>query len=215
MLNYFIGQYFSSFNSFYPFFENLVPKSKINWESSSFREYFKESNSKFPFYSKNDIKFRFLRNKIISKKEFRNIVIKLLSIKNLSLLDIAEKIWIDRKKIKEISDSGHEIGLHSHNHPYEMKNLNYKTQFFEYCKNKDLITSIIRKEPISVAYPLGSYNYETLKVMKKLKIKLGFRSSSCKITEIKTLGEDLLLLPRIDSSNSNNPNLDGKINRAN
>ena len=199
ILNYLICNYFSSFNSFYLIFKSLIPKYKINWNSIEFKNYCNDIDSKFSFYTLDDKKFRFIRNKVLSVKEFNDVVKKIALLKGIDFNSIAQKLWVNEKILKEISSSGHEIGLHSHTHPYDMKNLTYEEQLEEYSKNKSFLTRICGREPISVAYPLGSFNFDTLKVMKKLEIKIGFISSTNLVSKYKILDNKFLLLPRIDS----------------
>jgi len=201
ILNFFISTYFSSFDEFYRIFESLISPNKINWDSKLFNIYCKEIDSKFNFYTLLDKKFRFLRNKILTEREFRSIVMEIIESRGLKFNELGNKIWIDENMIKEISADGHEVGLHSHTHPYEMKKLAYSEQFLDYKKNYDYLTRICSIRPISVAYPLGSYNYDTLRVMNKLDIRIGFISSRNILKKYKNLGDQLLSLPRIDSSN--------------
>ena len=53
----------------------------------------------------------------------------MIEFKGLEFDELGSKIWINENMIKEICADGHEIGLHSHTHPYEMKKLSYEEQF--------------------------------------------------------------------------------------
>jgi hypothetical protein len=53
-----------------------------------------------------------------------------------------------------------------------------KQQFQEYKKNQIFLSQILKKKPIEfkfMSHPCGSYNEETLKILKKLGVKMGFR----------------------------------------
>ena len=200
ILNYFIVRNFENFDTFYKNFETLINPSLLNWESIEFKNYCIGLDAKFAFYTLSDKKYRFLRNKILNKKELKELIVNFLKSKNQEFNNIGSKVWISKENLKEISNDGHQIGLHSHNHPYEMKDLSYEKQFKEYSKNFEILKKITGHSPYSVAYPLGSYNQDSINVMKKLKIKLGFSSSSTIVDKNKNSEEIFLVLPRIDSS---------------
>ncbi len=200
ILNFVMCNYFESFDSFYLIFESFVKDIEINWESNDFRKYSAELDRNFSFYTLLDKKFRFLRNKILNKKEFMNIVIKIIESKNQSFDNIAKKLWLTKSNLRELIRCGHKVGLHSHTHPYIMKNLSFEKQLEEYSTNYNQLYEITNEEPKAVAYPLGSYDFNSIKVMKRLDIKLGFRSSSSIIKGENNNRENLLLLPRLDSA---------------
>ena len=56
---------------------------------------------------------------------------------------------------------------------------------------------MIKKKPISISYPNGSYNRNTLKIIKKLGIKCGFLSN---MKKIKLSNKKNYLLNRLDHS---------------
>ena len=85
------------------------------------------------------------------------------------------KIPFDKKDLIKLDKKGHVIGLHSFSHPYRMKSLSEKEQMNEYYKNFKYLKSLL-KVPISMSHPLDSYNHLSLKILKKLNIKCGFRS---------------------------------------
>ena len=79
--------------------------------------------------------------------------------------------------IKKISESGNQIGLHSHSHSTSFQHLNYRDQFKEYSLNYDFLSSITNERITSMSHPLGNYNNDSLKILNKLGIKVGFRDS--------------------------------------
>ena len=77
-----------------------------------------------------------------------------------------------------MNNLGHLIGLHSHNHPTLFEKLNLNEQKNEYEKCLTLISKILdkpRNEIIYMSHPCGSYNNDTLNVLKELGIELGFK----------------------------------------
>ena len=49
---------------------------------------------------------------------------------------------MNKENLNDIVNSGHQIGLHSHNHPYSIKELSYDKQFEEYSKNFEILKKI-------------------------------------------------------------------------
>ena len=102
---------------------------------------------------------------------------KLFEIKKFNLDKNIKNIFLTKQNIKKLDKLNHTIGLHSHSHPTRLSELNYNQQFKEYYKNKKILEKIIGTNKIfSMSHPCGSYNENTLNILKKLNIKLGFNS---------------------------------------
>ena len=84
---------------------------------------------------------------------------------------------MNTKNLKELYKDGHKIGLHSNNHFTNFNKLDSKTQKEEYQNNKFFIEKKINEEVTSMSHPCGRYNNSTLEILKKLGIRIGFRSS--------------------------------------
>ena len=95
--------------------------------------------------------------------------------------------------IKEINKKGHTIGLHSHSHPTKIDKLDYKLQYKEYSKSKKILEKILKKKVWAMSHPCGNYNNNSLKILKKIGIKIGFRSD---LTRKKN--KSILEVPRED-----------------
>ena len=80
------------------------------------------------------------------------------------------------KDVKKIDKKGHTIGLHSHSHPTTINNLNYKLQYDEYLKSKKILEKVLKKKIWSMSHPCGNYNTNTLKILKKIGIRIGFKA---------------------------------------
>ena len=68
--------------------------------------------------------------------------------------------------------------MHSHNHPTHLEKLSYDEQKNEYVRCLSLISDILNKpkdEIKSMSHPCGSYNQDTLQILKNLGIELGFK----------------------------------------
>ena len=133
--------------------------------------------NKFPHYSINDIKFRLIRDKLISSNEYDLIMNEMMSERNFKIDDLGNVLYMSKNNITELSNLGHNIGLHSHSHPTVMENLSFKDQEIEYKKNLQFLNDLISKNSTvnSMSHPCGSYNKNTLQILKKLKIEIGFK----------------------------------------
>ena len=85
---------------------------------------------------------------------------------------------MSEKNLVHLKKKGHLIGLHSHTHPTKLEKLDFHEQFGEYSKNISVLSKILncdKKEIKYMSHPCGSYNENTLKILKSLGIELGFK----------------------------------------
>ena len=123
-----------------------------------------------------DIKFRIIRDSILSKKKYDFIMRSLFKIKNFDFKNEEKKLFLSKSNIIELKKSGHEIGLHSHSHPFLISKLDYNKQMAEYSTNKKILEAISKNSKIrSMSHPCGSYDKNTLKILEKLNIDIGFK----------------------------------------
>jgi peptidoglycan/xylan/chitin deacetylase (PgdA/CDA1 family) len=87
---------------------------------------------------------------------------------------------------------GHLIGLHSHTHPTNMTLLPVEQQYAEYRRNFDYLSSLLGTSPQTMAHPSGSYNSDTLDILREMGVQIGFRSDS------DSRFHTLLEMPRLD-----------------
>ena len=98
--------------------------------------------------------------------------------KQFNPYDFSKKLFFEKSDLQTLNNLGHLIGLHSHNHPTQIEKLSYDEQKIEYEKCLSNISKILdkpTKEINCMAHPCGSYNNDTLKILKELGIDLGFR----------------------------------------
>ena len=103
---------------------------------------------------------------------------KMLSQKNVNTKNILSISFINKKELGVMKKDGHIIGLHTHNHPTRLMDLSLKNQFKEYNENLNHLSEILKidkREINTMAHPSGSYNTNTLKVLKDLNIDIGFK----------------------------------------
>ena len=199
---YFRTNFYKTINHFYKDFNNTLfqkyGKKKVDLFFDKNKKKIIHWKMNFKVYSTEDIKFRFLRDSFLSKKEYLDIMSLLFKKKKFKYKNILNSLFMNSKNIKKLDKLGHEIGLHSSSHPTNFKILNKTQQYSEYKKNKEKLNFIIKEKKInSMSHPCGSYNSDTLKILKKMNIEIGFRSDLAKINKINNSN---LEIARIDHS---------------
>jgi peptidoglycan/xylan/chitin deacetylase (PgdA/CDA1 family) len=168
--------FFTNVDEYYELFFDSVSKNHIKEYSNFLTNYKVDYLSSYPFYTNNDRKYRFLRDKVLNEKYF-DVVLRMMEAKDYSISTRKEYLFMSIDNLKKLHESSHTIGLHSHSHPTTMQKLSFKEQLDEYSKNYDFIYSITNQNILSMSHPCGNYNEDTLRVLKKLGIKVGFRPS--------------------------------------
>lgn len=172
---------FNDIDDFYEKFFMFLKKSTY-YEKNNVSKKIKLGNaenyhSEITFYTKNDRIFRFIRDKILSEDEYNEVMYNMMSEYNYNFNDISKKIYLSENDIKDLHNNENIIGLHSHSHNTFMADLSYDEQEYEYSTNKKILEEIIDSRIKTVSYPCSSYNKDTLDIMKKMDIKLGFRAN--------------------------------------
>ena len=174
---YFRTNYFSNVGEFYDNFYKVLDKDlKPFFEKN--RDKIKITKIKFPVYSISDIKFRLVRDNFLTKSHYERIMFLMFKEKRFNHLDFSKNLFFQQKDLKNLNSLGHLVGLHSHNHPTLLEKLDYDEQKNEYEKCLFLISTILDKPKNDIKYmshPCGSYNKDTLQILKELGIDLGFK----------------------------------------
>ena len=55
--------------------------------------------------------------------------------KRIKIVDMKKNLWLTNSHLKILSENGHEIGLHSYDHPTVLSKLSYEEQYEQYEKN--------------------------------------------------------------------------------
>ncbi len=176
---HFRHNFFDSIDSFYKEFFASLPankRKKLDKYFTSNKKTISNSMNKFQFYSENDVKFRIVRDNYLTKSEYKSVMLKMFKKKRFKFKNIKDKIFLQKKDVIKLHKLGHEIGLHSHSHPTDLKKLNFKKQYNEYKKNNLILKKLLKIKKIkSMSHPCGSYNSNTLKILKTLNIDIGFK----------------------------------------
>lgn len=173
---YFRVNYYDSIHLFYKsFFSHVDLDLKIFFDNN--KNIIKKNIKNFSFYSLEDVQFRLIRDIGISSTKYNQIMKKMFSEKKFVPETVNNKLYININKLKKIYKLGHEIGLHSHSHPTMLENMEYEKQYLEYSKPIKIFKKILNKtDDIKfMSHPNGSYNSNTLAVLKKLGVEIGFK----------------------------------------
>lgn len=189
--------YFDDFEDFYYEFSKYIKNITDCFNDHKYRKFYLDKKKFFSMYSDKDIKFRFLRDCVLTRSQFNKIILKMMNEKQTSKLKLSKGLWLKNHHLKKLSKDGHHICMHAYNHPYEMSKLSYENQWKELKRNFYHIKNTINKIPISISYPNGSFNNNTLKIIKELGIKCGFISS---MKNYRKLKQKKYLLKRLDHS---------------
>ena len=174
---YFRMNYFKSINEFYNYFYKVLDKDlKFFFEKNS--DKIKDFKIKFPFYSISDIKFRLVRDFFLTKNQYEDTMFLMFKEKQFNHSEYSKKLFFSKNDLQTLDNLGHLVGLHSQNHPTLLEKLSYDEQKSEYENCLSSISDILDKpknEIKSMSHPNGSYNADTLEILKELGIEFGFK----------------------------------------
>ncbi len=177
IFRYFRMNYFNNVDEFYNSFYQVLDKDlKTFFEDNN--DKIKATKIKFPHYSIEDIKFRLVRDIFLTKSQYEETMLLMFNEKQFNYKDFFKKLFFQKDDLKTLDSLGHLVGLHSHNHPTLLEKLNYDEQKNEYEKCLSSISNILDKPKNEIKYmshPSGSYNNDTLEILKELRIELGFK----------------------------------------
>jgi len=169
--------YFKSIDEFYDSFYVFLDKDlKSFFEKNSI--IIKTAKIKFPHYSVSDIKFRLVRDVFLSKAQYEETMFLMFREKQFNHNDFSKTLFFQKSDLQTLDNLGHIVGLHSQNHPTLLENLSYDEQKSEYENCLSCISDILNKpknEIKSMSHPCGSYNNNTLEILKELGVELGFK----------------------------------------
>lgn len=194
---YFRSKFFKSFDEFYDFFFNFLkskPEYHYTFELLNSFDHLKYLNE-FSFYSKKDKIFRYTRDKILGEENYFKLMDQIIREFGIELNQSLHKfLWMSKSHLKDLSNKGHILGLHSHTHPTNIGEKSFDYQNYNYNKNRIILEDILGKKISSMSHPCNSYNKDTLEILRSSNIILGFRSN------MKSGFNTNLEVPRIDHS---------------
>ena len=134
----------------------------------------------------------------------RKIIIEKLFKKFLGIRgsQFASKFYLNIEDLKYMKKIGMFFGSHGNSHRW-LNSLDYKEQNYEIensYKVLEELNLISNDEIKSMCYPYGAYNNDTIKILEKLKVNLGF-STEVGSAKLKKEKESIFKLPRWDTNN--------------
>jgi len=147
------------------------------------------------FYSDLDRYFRYIRDKVLSKEEFMQ-VLKELCGQNIDFRELlhGDKVWMTKDQIIELHSNENIIGIHTVDHLVNIDSVSKEKQYEQYSQCQKTLAEFLGEIPTTVSYPLGKYNEETLEIMDELSIEFA-------VTTNETLRGKRLEFPRRDHAN--------------
>jgi peptidoglycan/xylan/chitin deacetylase (PgdA/CDA1 family) len=133
--------------------------------------------AEFPFYSEADRRFRYVRDEVLGPQRYQSLMDALIGSMGIELRELARDLWMQPDHLRRLHADGHVIGLHTHTHPTRLADLPRQEQLREYRDNAMCLMELLAEPALTVAHPCNSYNDETLAVLRRLGVKLGFRAN--------------------------------------
>lgn len=148
-----------------------------------------------------DEKVMFIKNILQFELEstLRERVVNNLFLKFLKIdeQEFANKLYMSVENIKEMHSSGMSFGSHGSDHIWLGKS-SFEEQFTDIKTSLDFLLDLgISKDRLTMCYPYGSYNADTIKILNQFDFKLGF-TTEVRVSNINN--SDLLTLPRLDTN---------------
>ena len=180
---------------------------KINKDSRillSYNDYFKEYAVVSRFDKKEVIFIKRMLQVVLPEDYRENLVDKLfkkyvcsIGDKIISERAFWEELYLTPEQIRIMEKLGMHIGFHSHNHVW-LDSLSKEEQEFQIKSSINYFKKIgINTEKMTLSYPYGGYNEESIELIKKYKIPLAFTTE----VAIVDLDKDkYYALPRLDTN---------------
>ncbi len=179
IFRYFRTVAFDSVENFYSKFFEHMKNTNLEIYTKGEHDFKKHENYliAYPFYSTEDRKFRFFRDRILGKDAYISVMQNLIEIFNFDVSTVPEKVFMTKSQVCSLKKAGHKIGLHSDSHPTDIASLSKSVQRLEYSTNYSFLRSEFEIEADSMAHPCGSYNQDTVEILRDLEVRIGFASS--------------------------------------
>jgi peptidoglycan/xylan/chitin deacetylase (PgdA/CDA1 family) len=179
LYRHFRVKHFEEINDFYEAFFRALATSRYAGAAEQALRRFDASTylAEFPFYSEADRRFRYVRDDVLGPERYNAIMDALIGSMGISLPDLADGLWMEPEHLRRLHAEGHVLGLHTHTHPTRIADLEPQGQLREYRDNYTALMALLGEPPTTVAHPCNSYNRATLEILRRLGIRVGFRSN--------------------------------------
>ena len=184
--------------------EEYLGKNKDSRISLSYNDYFKEYavDSRF---DKKEVIFIKRMLQVVLPEDYREKLVDILFKKYVCTIGdkviseraFWEELYLTPEQIRMMEKLGMHIGFHSHDHIW-LNSLSKEEQEFQIKSSINYFKEIgLKTEKMTISYPYGEYNEDTIELMKDYNIPLGFTTEVGKI-DLET--SDYLKLPRLDTN---------------
>jgi len=130
-----------------------------------------------PFYSELDLQFRYVRNDVLSPAAFEQRLDAMLAAHGVDVAAAGRDLWLTDSQLVALAADGHEVGLHSYDHPFDLARLTPDEQRRQYACNRAHLDQLGLGPVMSMSHPLNSYSSVTLAILAEMGIACGFRSN--------------------------------------
>ena len=174
-------------------------KSKTNYNFENIKKA-KRINYKNRRYDNKDISFikRLLQYYLPEKIRFKVNDFLFRKYVSKDKLQFSEKLYLKKEHMKEMKANCMHFGSHGTSHNY-LGFIKIKEQDYEVKNSLNFLKSIFPKENnFSISYPYGSYDKNTIKIVKKYNFKLGLTNVFGAINLLEKYNK--FILPRYDTN---------------
>ena len=176
---YFRSTRFASIDDFYQeFFQTAKTLIGDEYDAAEKSYDGEEYLKPHTFYTPADKWFRYLRDRVLGKKRYEEIMRLLMRQHGFEPQEVMSKLWMTDAHLKALESDGHLVGLHSYSHPTTMHLLDRESQRREYVANYEHLMSVLESPPVSMSHPCGNYNGDMLRILADLGMRIGFRSNN-------------------------------------
>ena len=184
--------------------EEYLEKNKDSRISLSYTDYFKEYavNSRF---DKKEVIFIKRMLQVVLPEDYREKLVDILFKKYVCTIGdkiiseraFWEELYLTPEQIRMMEKLGMHIGFHSHDHVW-LNSLSKEEQEFQIKSSINYFKEIgIKTEKMTLSYPYGGYNEESVELIKKYEIPLAFTT---KVAIADLNKDENYALPRLDTN---------------
>ena len=184
--------------------EEYLKKNKDSRISLSYDDYFKEYavDSRF---DKKEVIFIKRMLQVVLPEDYRKKLLDILFKKYVCTIGdkiiseraFWEELYLTPEQIRMMEKLGMHIGFHSHDHVW-LNSLSKEEQEFQIKSSIDYFKEIgVKTEKMTLSYPYGGYNEESVELIKKYEIPLAFTT---KVAIADLNKDENYALPRLDTN---------------
>ena len=184
--------------------EDYLEKNKDSRISLSYNDYFKEYavDSRF---DRKEIIFIKRMLQVVLPEDYREKLVDILFKKYVCTIGdkiiseraFWEELYLTPEQIRMMEKLGMHIGFHSHNHVW-LNSLSKEEQEFQIKSSINYFKEIgVKTEKMTLSYPYGGYNGESVELIKKYGIPLAFTT---KVAVADLNKDENHALPRLDTN---------------